>query len=131
MFTNCYSNDLSPLLDKEGTIIIIDRWTLSSYVYQGFAVDPAEYLRVIDDLVEIESLFQPTSYIVLDAPDTLLNQRLYLREDTDKFELDNMVSLVREGYRYFVKDPRYNLIRVDENTDQNFKQLLSFIIKQL
>lgn len=114
-------------IDDVKRIIFIDRWEDSAAVYQRYV--KAKDRPFIFDWKN--PLYRPfTQYIILDASDEILDERLYNQgKQLDLYEsVDNQVK-VREGYREI---KRYNtnrrFIEVEGTVEENVKKVLSEIL---
>lgn len=114
-------------IDDVKRIIFIDRWEDSTAVYQRYV--KAKDRPFIFDWKN--PLYRPfTQYIILDASDEILDERLYNQgKQLDLYEsVDNQVK-VREGYREI---KRYNtnrcFIEVEGTVEENVKKVLSEIL---
>lgn len=117
-------------------ILICDRWTLSTYVYQAIAKEQPIH-RIQQWLELVNKLVEPDLVLVLDLPDELLDARMVTRgiDKNDKFEVPEFQRRVRQGYRNYgvyhhveSSKTKVKVVEVDGSMEENKKKILSEII---
>jgi dTMP kinase len=89
---------IAPAL-KNQDFIILDRYVLSSLVYQGLHL-PAEFVNEINKFA-----IKPDLTMILDIDPKLAYDRLFLRIGSkDFYETPEMLSKLRSRYLHFAKD---------------------------
>lgn len=130
-----YLNDYHCKHDKP-LLIFIDRWLLSTCVYQYYLPSKGSYSAMsVSHPPELTYLYINHTF-VLDAKDSVIDKRLAMRglDEHDVYESKEVLQLIREGYR----DPfKYRIgkhTQVDvssSDVEKNFKELLSEVLLQL
>ena len=123
--------------DDENTILICDRWILSTYVYQAIAKEqPIQFIQQWVELVN--KLRQPDLVLVLDLPDEKLDERMQKRgvDKNDKFEAKEFQARVRQGYRNYgvyhhveSAKTKVKTIQMEDDLQASHAKLLSEIIR--
>lgn len=118
---------------QRNLIVFLDRWDSSTGIYQRYVHD--------DDGLPWYHGEKPTlphfnKYLILDAPDDVLDERLYHRPEKsleDKYENYAFQQKVRAGYRAIFDFPTslHTRILVDGTPEENVRKLLSEIIPYL
>lgn len=130
-----YINTYNPDADKP-TIVFIDRWLLSTGVYQYYLPSKgAHSAAIVNHPPELSSFYIDHVY-VLDAPDEVIDNRLVQRglDERDVFERKEVRHLIREGYREPFKYRIGKYTQVDVSSDDvevNFKALLGKVLLEL
>nr|DAJ23594.1 MAG TPA: TMPK protein [Caudoviricetes sp.] len=148
------------LKDKnENDVVICDRWTLSTYVYQGIAKE--QDIQKIQQWIDlIDKMIVPDLVILFDGEDEELDQRIFnriyrklireqgdvaedeldllIQKEYDKFEKKEFQTKVRQGYRspgvhaYFDNtQTKLKTIKVTNDYPQNFNQTLKCVLDEL
>lgn len=130
-----YINTHNAKLDKS-LLIFIDRWLLSTGVYQYYLPSKGTYsASIVNHPPELSSLYIDRTF-VLDADDVIIDGRLRQRgiDVKDVYERQEISTMIREGYREPFKYRIGKHTQVDVGSDDvelNFKTLLSEVILEL
>lgn len=127
------------LAKEEGevkTIIFLDRWISSTYVYQKYAFE-----KMLGSKSPATTWFdypQPhidiSRYLILDTDDAIMEKRLRDRGELDRFERSvKFRQYVREGFRELKNHTltNYSFLNVTEDYDDNYRKTLTEILKYL
>lgn len=124
------------LLEKKA--VVLDRFLLSTLVYQGVKGVPENMILQCHDFI-LKGLcgtlpvreLNPV-YFILDAPDEVLDARLASRskEQSNMWDTNlDLVSKVRKGYRALANDGRFTSYLVD--TSQPLESCVEFVLKTM
>ena len=116
---------------KKDLIVFLDRWYITTGVYQGYAAGTQEIPFFLGDT---RNLTKPDATFILNATDEILNERLSSRQgEKDIYEETEFQRKVREGYRkiFEYKDSGCTQVNVNGTVEENFKTLLSAVIHRL
>lgn len=144
---------------NENDIVICDRWTLSTYVYQGIAKE--QDIQKVQQWIDlIDKMIVPDIVILFDGEDKELDRRIYdriyrkimkeidgiaddelellIQKEYDKFEKKEFQTKVRQGYRspgvhaYFDNTrTKLKTIKVTNDYSENFNQTLKCVLDEL
>lgn len=136
--------DIPDIIDQhvdepKSLILFIDRWVHSTGVYQYYTRQPESTRDPFIDLSHHPRIreFRPDGVFILDAPDSVLDERLGLRDQLDRYEEKSFQKLVRSGYRAFKKYSSPILRNAEyidvgsEDIEVNFKKVLSEVLQRL
>lgn len=130
-----YINNYNAKLDKP-LLIFIDRWLLSTGVYQYYLPSKGTYSSVVvNHPPELSSVYIDHVF-VLHADDDIIDKRLVERglDEKDVYECKEVTQLIREGYLepFKCRINRYTQVNVDSDfVDVNFKTLLTEVLLKL
>lgn len=143
----------------ENDVVICDRWTLSTYVYQGIAKE--QDIQKVQQWIDlIDKMIVPDLVILFDGEDEELDKRIYdriyrkvmkeidgiaddelevlIQKEYDKFEKKEFQTKVRQGYRspgvhaYFDNTrTKLKTIKVTNDYPENFNQTLKCVLDEL
>lgn len=105
-----------------GKFVICDRFTDSTYAYQGYGRDfPLSIIEQMEDWVQKDSngvVLQPDLTLWFDVEPSVAAQRMSGRAEGDRFETQAMefFERVRAGYLSRSTSPRF--VRIDSNKPQ-------------
>jgi dTMP kinase len=116
---------IRPALDK-GQIVICDRFTDSTYAYQGGGRRvPMEHIAMLEQLVQ--GSLRPHLTLMFDAPLDVARKRAKLRSDPDRFEseADDYFKAVRASFLEQAKaaPDRIKVIDASQDVQQVSAQL--------
>ena len=144
---------------NENDVVICDRWTLSTYVYQGIAKE--QDIQKVQQWIDlIDKMIVPDIVILFDGEDEELDRRIYdriyrkimkeidgiaddelellIQKEYDKFEKKEFQTKVRQGYRspgvhaYFDNTrTKLKTIKVTNDYPENFNQTLKCVLDEL
>ena len=144
---------------NENDVVICDRWTLSTYVYQGIAKE--QDIQKVQQWIDlIDKMIVPDIVILFDGEDEELDRRIYdriyrkimkeidgiaddelellIQKEYDKFEKKEFQTKVRQGYRspgvhaYFDNTrTKLKTIKVTNDYPENFNQTLKYVLDEL
>lgn len=123
------ANVIRPAL-KAGKLVICDRFTDTSYAYQGAGRGiPVEKIEALENVVQ-EGL-KPDMTILFDAPAEVGLERIQVREKTDRFESETkqFFQKCRRGYLELAKQHKDRFVVV--NAEQSPEALQEDLIKIL
>lgn len=103
------------------TVYIIDRWTLSTSIYQN---------KVYNELPNYLGVFPSDAVhtLIIDADDEILDQRLAERDFNDKYEQPDVQQRIRSGYRQYRNDPRFKHFNLNQDAKSNMTRLFSHLL---
>lgn len=106
---------------KQSTIYVIDRWTLSTAVYQN------------KDLSELPNYFedfdsQAIHGLMLQLDERILDERLAERQALDKYEDKDVQQYIRGRYKQYANIKPYKLFPVHADTNENVTRLFKYVI---
>lgn len=123
---------IAPAL-RDNTIVICDRYTGSTAVYQGYARGiPSVTIKAAMDIAVVG--LRPDIEIVLDIPVEVSMQRIQQRMDpeaagrVDRFEKRHILETVREGYLRYAKEfPGVQVVDGTQDADVIHEQIWDMI----
>lgn len=147
------------LEQNDNVVYICDRWTLSTYVYQGIAKEQS-IQKIQQWIALVDRMVVPDLVILFDAEDTELDKRIYdriyrkvmkdidgisldeleilIQKEYDKFEKKEFQDKVRKGYRspgiqaYFDNlDTKLKFVKVDEDHEENFTKVINLVLEEI
>ena len=114
-----YLEIIKPAL-QAGHIVIVDRYHLSTLVYQGIAID-----REYNDIQRISNLAinicQPDINIFIDIPVEMSQSRKSNVEDINRFDTkkSEFHSKVRDGYHHLANNSKHKIETIDGTQTKN------------
>lgn len=131
-----YNEKIRPAL-KEGQLVISDRYSLSTAIYQGFARGKhmGDFLRAAESV----SPPDPHAYIVLTASPDAVRERLskrYSEGDAKSFyeKREAFMTSVNEGFRHaqlWTRSPVYTIDTDNISADEVFNLATRYICDEL
>lgn len=111
---------------KNHDFVILDRYVLSSMVYQGMHI-PTAFVKEINRFV-----LKPDLTLVLDLDATSANERLSLRADSkDFYESPDLLLKLRSRYLHFAKDDPSQIVLIDaQGSVEQVQSHIMYIIKE-
>ena len=118
---------------NKNIIVFLDRWDTSTGIYQFYIKGGYPTPFYTGERISLPHL---TKYFILDAPDALLDDRLYSRSNNqacDPYERYDFQRKVRDGYRALFQRPvsLFTKVTVDGTVEENTKKLISHVIHNL
>ena len=122
-------NVIYPAL-QSGKLVLCDRFTDTSYAYQGAGRGIAkEKIKMLEDVVQ-EGL-KPDMTILLDAPIEIGLERIKARQKTDRFESEtkNFFKRARNAYLVMAKEEsaRFTVVDASLPLEQLRQQLIEIV----
>lgn len=108
---NHYNNEIKPFLEQENSIVICDRYLLSSYAYQSVSTKDPMWIRDLNRGVP-----NPDLTIFLDIPTSVAIDRVQKRGSVKELYEDNFFQMeVNLEYKAVVKQYslNHNVITID------------------
>ena len=115
---------------ETSTIIFLDRWDVSTGIYQLYARVPNVQPWLNDAKIKGIVINQ---YFILDADDALLDKRIEARREKEGYEQGEFQRRVRQGYRelFDYHLSKFTRIVLGDDLEENKKTLLTQIIHRL
>ncbi len=106
-----------PMLQKEKTIVIYDRFNLSSLVYQGFLEDDLKYVLALDELV-LGDIFADVevSKFVLTINSEEMQRRIACRADSNSYDPNCLDEAIQRQRAYRILGSTRGYVEVDNTS---------------
>ncbi|HVL48372.1 MAG TPA: dTMP kinase [Candidatus Thermoplasmatota archaeon] len=119
---------------EEGYIVVSDRWSDSTFAYQGAALQESFAKQGLDAmrwLMDVEKVFDraPDLTLLFDLPPTEAMRRIQTtRKELVKFERAEFLEIVRANYLKLARErPHYRILDASRRVDESVMHALALV----
>ena len=126
-----FLNELNPLLQDKKTIVILDRFVYSSYVYQGIVAEGGSLAPIIKMNNLVLDNWQPDFIFCLDLDPRITRTRIEhdIARNVNRFDVRSLSfhEKIRQGYRSLSFLDNYHIIDAGRSVEDITGEILELI----